>query len=111
MELIMQIIKLDPRDCTRWKYADRSPFEFGDTKTLAEDITANGQISPIFVRPLVDNPKFKYEVIAGSRRLQACLNANLMVNAIVADVSDDKAATPSKSKKMNRFLCQNFLKV
>jgi len=27
----MQIIKLDPRDCTRWKYADRSPFEFGDT--------------------------------------------------------------------------------
>ena len=93
MDLIMQIIKLDPRDCTRWKYADRSLFEFGDTNTLAEDITANGQISPIFVRPLVDNPKFKYEVIAGSRRLQACLNANLMINAIVADVSDAKAAT------------------
>jgi ParB family transcriptional regulator, chromosome partitioning protein len=93
MELIMQIITLDPRECTRWKYADRSPFEFGDTNALAEDITANGQISPIFVRPLVGNPKFNYEVIAGSRRLQACLNANIMINAIVADVPDDKAAT------------------
>ena len=89
----MKIETLDPRDCTRWKYADRSSFEFGDTNALAEDIRANGQINPVFVRPLVDNPKFKYEVIAGSRRLQACLNGNLMINAIITDASDDKAAT------------------
>lgn len=89
----MQIEILDPRDCTRWKYTDRSSFEFGDTNALAEDIAANGQINPIFVRPLAGNSKFKYEVIAGSRRLQACLNANLMINAIIADVPDSKAAT------------------
>lgn len=88
----MEIVTLDPRDCTRWKYADRSSFEFGDTNSLAEDIRANGQITPVFARHLPNNPKFKYEIIAGSRRLQACLNANLMLSAIITDASDDKAA-------------------
>lgn len=88
----MHIIKIDPRDCTRWKYADRSNFEFGNTDALAQDIKENGQINPIFVRELNSHPKFKYEVIAGSRRLRACLNANLMIDAIVTNVSDDKAA-------------------
>ena len=87
----MQIIDIDPRDCTRWKFADRSSFEFGDTNLLAEDIKRNGQIEPVFVREL-KNSKFKYEVIAGSRRLQACLNANLPLKAIITDISDIKAA-------------------
>ena len=34
----MQIIEINPRDCTRWKYADRSHFEFGNTGSLSEDI-------------------------------------------------------------------------
>jgi ParB family transcriptional regulator, chromosome partitioning protein len=88
----MQVIQIDPRDCTRWLYADRSNFEFGNTDALAQDIKQNGQINPIFVRKIHDNPKFKYEVIAGSRRLRACLNANLMIDAIIIDVNDDKAA-------------------
>jgi len=87
----MQIIDIDPRDCTRWKFANRSSFEFGDTNLLAEDIKRNGQIEPVFVREL-KNSKFKYEVIAGSRRLQACLNANLALKAIITDISDIKAA-------------------
>ena len=89
--ITMQIIDIDPRDCTRWKFADRSSFEFGDTNLLAEDIKRNGQIEPVFVREL-KNSKFKYEVIAGSRRLQACLNANLPLKAIITDISDIKAA-------------------
>ena len=87
----MKIIDIDPRDCTRWKFADRSSFEFGDTNLLAEDIKRNGQIEPVFVRELKTG-RFKYEVIAGSRRLQACLNANLPLKAIISDISDVKAA-------------------
>ena len=34
----MEVIEIDPRLCTRWKYADRNSFEFGDTNILAEDI-------------------------------------------------------------------------
>ena len=91
--LVMEIIKIDPHLCTRWKYADRNSFEFGDINLLAEDIKRNGQINPIYVRPIKDDSKFKYEVIAGSRRLQACLTANLPIDAIVVETSDAEAAT------------------
>ena len=70
------IIEIDPRDCRRWKYADRSEFEFGDSNILAKDIEENGQIEPVIVRE-IDDDGFKYEVIAGSRRLRACLVGNL----------------------------------
>ena len=91
--MFMEIINLDPRDCTRWKYADRNHFEFGDTEALALDIQTNGQINPVFVRKISNDPQFKYEVIAGSRRLKACLSANIKMSAILVDVPDDKAAT------------------
>lgn len=89
----MEIIKIDPRLCTRWKYADRNSFEFGDINILAEDIKRNGQVTPVFVRALKGDSKFQYEVIAGSRRLQACMYANLTLDAIVMDISDTEAAT------------------
>lgn len=87
----MQVVTIDPRECIRWKLADRNSFEFGDTNFLAEDIRRNGQIEPVFVRKL-NSGKIKYEVIAGSRRFQACLNANLSLKAIVTDISDIEAA-------------------
>jgi ParB family chromosome partitioning protein len=89
----MEIIKIDPRTCTRWKYADRNSFEFGDINLLAEDIKRNGQVTPIHVRPIENNSQFKYEVIAGSRRLQACLTAGINIDAIVVQISDTEAAT------------------
>ena len=55
----MQIIEINPRDCTRWKYADRSHFEFGNTGSLSEDIKENGQVEPVIVRPLL-NSEYKY---------------------------------------------------
>jgi ParB family chromosome partitioning protein len=89
----MEIIKIDPRECTRWKYADRHSFEFGDINVLAEDIKRNGQITPVFVRALQGSSKYKYEVIAGSRRLQACLAAEIPMDAILFSGTDLAAAT------------------
>ena len=43
----MEVITVNPRECTRWPLADRSGFEFGDLHSLAEDIKKNGQIEPI----------------------------------------------------------------
>jgi ParB family transcriptional regulator, chromosome partitioning protein len=34
----MEVITVNPRECTRWPLADRSGFEFGDLHSLAEDI-------------------------------------------------------------------------
>jgi len=99
----MEIVEIDPRECTRWKLANRSSFEFGNTNLLAEDIKRNGQIEPVFVRKLKNN-KFKYEVIAGSRRLQACLNANLFLKAIVCNMSDREAAITQIKENENLAL-------
>ena len=63
-------------------------FEFGDLSILAESIRKHGQIEPVYVRALQDHPKFKYEVLAGSRRWKACLNEDLTMKAIVNNVSD-----------------------
>ena len=57
----MEVIKVDPRDCTKWKYADRSFFEYGDPNILAEDIKRNGQIEPVSIRPLKGDGDFKYD--------------------------------------------------
>ena len=87
----MKIVKINPRDCVRWKFSDRNSLEFGDISLLAEDIKRNGQVEPIFVRELKNN-KFKYEVIAGSRRFQACLSQNIELKAIIHNVSDIEAS-------------------
>jgi ParB family chromosome partitioning protein len=88
----MQIIEIDPRTCKKWKYADRSAFEYGDTNTLAEDIKKNGQIEPVRLRALVNDNNFQYEVIAGNRRFQACLNASIKMKAIIENISDYEAS-------------------
>ena len=94
----MQIIEINPRDCTRWKYADRSHFEFGNTGSLSEDIKENGQVEPVIVRPLL-NSEYKYEIIAGSRRFQACFNAGLMLKAVIRDVSDEERVQWKNTQK------------
>jgi len=86
----MNIIKINPETCKRWLYADRSLFEFGDIHKLGLDIKNNGQVEPIIVREVQDK-KFAYEVIAGSRRHKACLEMKLPLSAIVKNVSDNDA--------------------
>ena len=87
----MELKTIDPKECTRWSLADRSGFEFGDLHNLGEDIKKNGQIEPILVRPS-ENKDFKYEVIAGSRRWKACLDAHLPLTAIIQPLTDSRAA-------------------
>ncbi|HJD59516.1 MAG TPA: ParB/RepB/Spo0J family partition protein [Rickettsia endosymbiont of Omalisus fontisbellaquei] len=101
----MHIIDVDPKECRRWQYADRSPFEFGDLTKLAQDIKVNGQIEPIYLRPLANNDEFKYEVIAGSRRWKACLENNLLLKAIVDDVSDERAAIIQIKENQRHKIC------
>lgn len=55
-------------------------------------IKNNCQIEPVHLRPLKNDPKFKYEIIAGSRRWKACLDADLPLKAVIEDVTDEHAA-------------------
>jgi len=88
----MEIIEVNPHECISWQYADRSYFEFGDIDLLAESIKKHGQIEPVYLRELKDNPDFKYEVLAGSRRLRACTSHHLKLKGIICNVSDTEAS-------------------
>ena len=101
----MSLKELDPKDCQRWKYADRSAFEMGDLYLLAEDIKKNGQIEPIIVRALKGNNDIHYEVIAGSRRWQACLQHNLPIKAIVHDLDDKEAMVVQIKENEKEEIC------
>lgn len=101
----MQIVTVDPKDCIRWKYADRGNFEFGDVVELADDIRKNGQIEPVHLRLCKNDPKFKYEIIAGSRRWKACLDAELPLKAVIDDVTDEHAAIIQIKENQGLDIC------
>lgn len=86
----MKIVEINPKECIRWKGADRSGFEFGDSYTLGKDIVKNGQIEPVIARP-VTNAEFKYEIISGSRRWKACSELGIPLKAIIKQLSDEEA--------------------
>lgn len=100
----MQVIEVNPKDCVRWKFADRSGFEFGDIHTLSQDIIKNGQIEPVILRKSPD-PKHKYEIIAGSRRWRACLDAGISLKGIVQDLSDEQAAVAQIKENQQLSIC------
>jgi len=102
--MMMQVIEVDPKKCVRWGFADRSAFEFGDVSKLAEDIVNNGQIEPAILRKS-KNPDFEYEVIAGSRRWKACLEAGIKLKGIVQDLSDEQAAVAQIKENQQLSIC------
>jgi len=100
----MHVIEVNPKDCVRWKFADRSGFEFGDIHTLSQDIIKNGQIEPVILRKSTD-PQHKYEIIAGSRRWKACLDAGIPLKGIVQDLSDEQAAVAQIKENQQLSIC------
>lgn len=102
----MQVVEADPKKCIRWKLADRSGFEFGDIYALAGDIKKNGQIEPVLIRPYQGKEEgISYEVIAGSRRWRACLEANLPLKALLQEFSDEEAAIAQIKENQQVSIC------
>ena len=100
----MKIIDVDPKNCVRWKFADRSGFEFGDIFALAQDILKNGQIEPAILRKSsLDNSQ--YEIITGSRRWKACSEAGVPLKGIVQDLNDEQAAIAQIKENQKAPLC------
>lgn len=100
----MEVSTLNPKDCRKWKFADRSDFEFNKIWELAEDIKINGQIDPAIVRP-IDDPEYKYEVIAGARRWKACSEYDLPFLAVVSELDDNQAAIAQIKENQKQAIC------
>jgi ParB family chromosome partitioning protein len=81
---------LDPKLIQRSKWANRHELSYQDEEFIAlkEDIqSSGGNVQPIKVRPLPGH-KDRYEVVFGHRRHQACLDLDIPVLSMIADVDD-----------------------
>lgn len=85
--------KLDPSRIRYSSFANRHEdhFESDGFAQLREDIaSAGGNVQPIRVRPVQGDPNVDYEVIYGHRRLRACLDLKLPVEAVIAEANDEE---------------------
>jgi ParB-like chromosome segregation protein Spo0J len=71
----LEVLELDPAQI---KIGDRQRKELGDIQGLAESIKAKGQIHPIRIDK-------DFNLIAGGRRVAACVLANVKVQAIIRE--------------------------
>ncbi len=88
-----RVIEIDPSEIKIWDLKDQR-IETAASKKKQEDlidrIKLHGQLTACFVKP-VNDPKFKYELIAGRRRFLAAQALGIKLKAIIKDVSDNDA--------------------
>ncbi|GHE72911.1 plasmid partitioning protein RepB [Camelimonas fluminis] len=83
------VIELDPGMIEPSFVADRMNIDSEDIQILADQISAQGQLIPILVRP---HPKQegRFETAYGHRRTLACARLGKTVKAVVRELSDDE---------------------
>lgn len=73
-----------------------------DVLELAKDIKANGQLTPICVRP-IKHDKYTYKIVYGHRRFKACkINKMETIEAFVKDIDEETALIENISENMHR---------
>ncbi|MCI2046913.1 MAG: ParB/RepB/Spo0J family partition protein [Faecalibacterium sp.] len=84
-----KLIYIDPEKVDPSPYQARREFDPDCLAELAESIRENGLLQPITVRRFEGH----YQLIAGERRLRACILANMaQLPAILYDPTDEQAA-------------------
>lgn len=76
-----QLVYLDPLQISIHEGLERYRRDLGDLKELSKSLKETGQIQPIIINR-------KYELIAGGRRVAACILAGIKVKAIYEDMVD-----------------------
>lgn len=96
------ILSLDPKSIRRSEQANRHALslsvEDADFAALKESLRRDGQIMPVSVRALADDPKFAYELVSGHRRHEAALQLDheLPDGFLLRGVMDTAAQEPAK---------------
>jgi ParB family chromosome partitioning protein len=82
-----KIVELDPAAIERSFIADRMEWEDGSYRALRDSIAAEGQASPILVRPHPTETG-RYQVAFGHRRLRAARELGQRVRCIIRPLTD-----------------------
>lgn len=100
----IEVLELKCRDITECPLNARIADDDA-IKDLAKSIRANGVLNPIIVRGIdpARGDGFSYEVLAGSRRLNAAQEAGLWtITARIVDCSDAEAAIIAAAENVDR---------
>ena len=94
------VLFVKPLDIARSPFQTRTDFDEAKLNELADSIRANGLIEPLVCRRLDDG---KLELIAGERRLRACIVAGLAkVPVTLKKASDRQAAEMNLTENLQR---------
>ena len=84
-----KLLQLDPSRIDPSPYQERRAFDVEQLNALAQSIRENGLLQPVTVRRYGN----RYQLIAGERRLRACMLAGIKrVPAVLSDPSDAQSA-------------------
>ncbi|KZL10347.1 putative chromosome-partitioning protein ParB [Pseudovibrio axinellae] len=85
-----QVQSIDPHNCIPSLVEDRLQLDHDeDFEQLKGSIRQDGQQVPVLVRPMLGEPD-KYQIAFGHRRWKACLELDVMLKAVVQDLSDEQ---------------------
>lgn len=101
------VVKLDPARVRQSKWKNRHELSFKTQRYLdlkAEIESAGENVQPIKVRQAGKGAdgQDEYEVVYGRRRLRACLELGLLVNAIVENMDDLQLFAQMERENRNR---------
>ena len=88
------LLKISIDEIEPWQYANRHATDFGDVEELTKSIKEIGQQQPAVVRNHPDtDSQYKYQLIFGRRRLEACKNIKDKKIIVIYrhDLSNDEA--------------------
>ena len=83
------VLHVKPMDIARSPFQSRTEFDEQKLNELADSIRVNGLIEPLVCRRLADG---RLELIAGERRLRACILAGLQKVAVTLRTATDRQA-------------------
>lgn len=108
--LTEEIILVTPSLIKNWELKDRPDNELGNIESLALEFSEIGQQVPCIVRPINNDPIYKYELIAGERRHKASILAKSDLKVIVKNLTDAEAAIIQLSENNNRKNLSDYAK-
>jgi len=85
------LLEIDTKRCKPWKYHNRDKLWLTRSRCLdlIRSIEKNGQIEPVLLREVKDDPDYDFEIICGVRRWFSCMQiANQKVLAYVTEADD-----------------------
>ncbi len=87
------LLKVDPARCKPWKYHNRDAAWLIKERCLdlIASIQKNGQIDPVIVRRIKEDPNYDFEIICGVRRWYSCTQIPNQFVLVCTTDADDKA--------------------